>query len=214
MNVKLDHTIVAGNIRGTSTRSDILGLIGGARFSLIGDNTGATIFNNGGNLIGTSASPINPLLGPLADNGGPTFTSLLTGSPAIDAGDATAVAGVSLVPLYDQRGAPFTRVFDGDGDGGAQIDIGAFELQPLPAALFGDYNQNGVVDAADYIVWRTTLGNAVANYSGADGDGDGMIDQDDYDVWRAHFGQTLPPPGAGSGMGIATASAAARRSPG
>jgi hypothetical protein len=200
VNVILDHTIVAGNIRGTSTRSDIFGPIGGARFSLIGDNTGASIVNNGGNLIGTSASPINPLLGPLADNGGPTFThALLTGSPAIDAGDAAAVAGVSLVPLYDQRGAPFTRVFDGDGAGGARIDIGAFELQPIPAAFFGDYTQNGEVDAGDYVVWRKTLGNAVANYSGADGNGDGTIDQPDYDIWRMNFGSTVPTAGAGAG---------------
>jgi hypothetical protein len=60
----------------------------------------------------------------------------------------------------------------------------------------GDYNQNGVVDAADYVVWRKTLTNNVVPYSGADGDGDGVVDDDDYGVWRAHFGQTL---GAGSG---------------
>jgi hypothetical protein len=40
------------------------------------------------------------------------------------------------------------------------------------------------------------LGQAVARYSGADGDGDGLVDNDDYAVWTAHFGQT-----AGSGSG-------------
>ena len=74
----------------------------------------ATITDNGGNLIGTAGSPIDPLLGPLANNGGPTMThALLTGSPAIDAGDPNAVAGMGGVPSLIS-GAPWTRVFDGD----------------------------------------------------------------------------------------------------
>ena len=139
-------------------------------------------------------------LGPLADNGGPTMThALLAGSPAINAGDPAAMASMGGVPQFDQRGAPFTRV------SGGRIDIGAIERQPIPAAVFGDYNQNGVVDAADYVVWRNTLGTTgVPAYSGADGDGDTTIDQDDYGVWRAHFGQTVPAVGAGSGAGQAS----------
>jgi hypothetical protein len=171
-----------------------------ARYSLIGVNTGATITNNGGNQIGTGASPINPLLGALADNDGPTKThALLTGSPAIDAGDPAAVPGSGTVPLFDQRGTPFSRVKDGDGVSGARIDIGAFEVQPVGPALPGDYNHNNVVDAADFVLWRKTLGaTGVSAFSGADGDGDTTIDQDDYDVWRGHFGQT----GAGSGASL------------
>lgn len=61
----------------------------------------------------------------------------------------------------------------------------------------GDYNGNGVVDAADYILWRDTLGQAASPAgSGADGDGDGTIGTGDYDYWRARFGNT-----AGSGLG-------------
>jgi hypothetical protein len=57
----------------------------------------------------------NPLLGPLQDNGGPTFThALLHGSPAIDAGTCTGA------PATDQRGAPRPQ--------GASCDIGAYEL--------------------------------------------------------------------------------------
>jgi hypothetical protein len=195
VNVQLNHTIVAGNIRGISTRSDISGLINSARFSFVGDNTGASIVNNGGNVIGTSAAPIDPMLGPLADNGGPTMTHvLLAGSPAIDMGDPS----FSPPPDFDQRGNPFTRVYDGVGMDGARIDIGAFELQPILPAFFGDYNQNGVVDAADYTVWRNMLGTSgLTPYSGADGSGDGAIGPEDYGVWKSHFGQTLP--GAGSG---------------
>ncbi len=65
--------------------------------------------------------------------------------------------------------------------------------------LPGDYNQNGTVDAADYVLWRNTLGQEVWPFNGADGNGDGIIDSGDYDVWTTHFGQT-----AGSGSGAAT----------
>lgn len=61
------------------------------------------------------------------------------------------------------------------------------------AALPGDYNNNGTVDAADYVVWRNTLGTTVTNYSGADGDGSGVVDQGDYSVWRTHFGNSVSP---------------------
>lgn len=61
----------------------------------------------------------------------------------------------------------------------------------------GDYNGNGEVDAADYILWRDTLGQAATPAgSGADGDGDGTIGTGDYDYWRARFGNA-----AGSGLG-------------
>jgi hypothetical protein len=57
----------------------------------------------------------------------------------------------------------------------------------------GDYNLDGIVDAADYVVWRKTFNESVEpDGSGADGDGDGVIDDGDYDFWRAHFGEIVP----------------------
>jgi hypothetical protein len=72
-------------------------------------------------------SPIDPRLGPLANNGGRTQThALLTGSPAIDAGDDSYAFGPN-----DQRGAPFARIRDGaDADTTAKVDIGALEAVP------------------------------------------------------------------------------------
>jgi hypothetical protein len=58
-------------------------------------------------------------------------------------------------------------------------------------AVAGDYNQDGRVDAADYIVWRKSLGESVPVFSGADGDGNGTIDHADYDFWRMRFGHPL-----------------------
>jgi hypothetical protein len=198
--VTLRHTIVAGNTGTGGARDDISGPVA-AQYCLIGDRTGATITNQGGNQIGTAAAPINPLLGPLANNGGRTMThALLTGSPAIDRGNPAAAAGVGGTPLYDQRGSPFTRVFNGDGASGAQIDIGAFEMQSIPPATVGDYNRNNRTDAPDYVLWRKTLNANVTPLSGADGDGDGRIDQDDLVVWKSHFDQSLA---AGGGLGEA-----------
>ncbi|HEX2473397.1 MAG TPA: hypothetical protein VHK01_01550 [Lacipirellulaceae bacterium] len=58
------------------------------------------------------------------------------------------------------------------------------------ASLLGDYNGDGVVDAADYVRWRAAANMEVMPYSGADGSGNGRIDADDYLVWRSNFGLT------------------------
>jgi hypothetical protein len=80
-----------------------------------------------GHLTG-SGDQINtdPFLGPLQNNGGPTFThALLPGSPAIDMGDPS----FAPPPLFDQRGSGFDRVVNG------RIDVGAFEVQTNIAAI-------------------------------------------------------------------------------
>jgi uncharacterized membrane protein len=65
----------------------------------------------------------------------------------------------------------------------------------VAATLVGssaDYNANGIIDTADYVVWRKTLGaTGLPAYSGADGDGDTTIDEGDYGVWVADYGEAL-----------------------
>jgi hypothetical protein len=125
----LRNTIVAGNIlpqAGQPNRpDDYTGSLGpGSSFDLIGANPAGPVGNGqNGNQVGTVAYPIDPMLGPLQDNGGPTPTHApLPGSPAIDAGDNAAAAGLST----DQRGGNFVRVANGT------VDIGAVEVQPQP----------------------------------------------------------------------------------
>lgn len=55
----------------------------------------------------------------------------------------------------------------------------------------GDYNQNGIVDAADYAIWRDSLGQSISPGDGADGNRNGVIDSGDYNLWRSHFGESL-----------------------
>ncbi len=74
-----------------------------------------------------------------------------------------------------------------------QLEISA--VAPL-MLLEGDYNSDGMVDAADFTVWRDSLGQSGSGLE-ADGNEDGVIGQDDYDVWRTNFGNI-----AGSGSGI------------
>jgi hypothetical protein len=91
---------------------DFAGNFASASFSLLEDNAGSNLQPGGSNLVGTPGNLIDPLLGALASNGGPTQTmALLSGSPAIDAGTANGA------PRTDQRGV--VR--------GSPPDMGAYE---------------------------------------------------------------------------------------
>src|SRR5262249_24072908 len=95
------------------------------------------------------ASPIDPHLGPLTNNGGPTQThALLSNSTALDAGDncVTDVAhcGNANIPQLttDQRGTGFSRLIDGpDVDATANVDIGAYEMA-MPLGNLPDTSTN------------------------------------------------------------------------
>lgn len=107
--------------------NSIIAVCGGALqslgYNLIHNNSCAIGGNLAGNLIG-----VDPLLGSLQNNGGATFTRQPLGlSPAIDAGNPSGCVFGNNIPLTtDQRGFP--RPTDGNGAGGAQCDIGAFEV--------------------------------------------------------------------------------------
>ena len=75
------------------------------------------------------------------------------------------------------------------------------ELPVLPwknsaPTLPGDYNHDNLVNAADYTVWRNSIGQSGTGLA-ADGDGNGKIDDGDFVVWRLYFGETIGGSGAG-----------------
>jgi hypothetical protein len=74
-----------------------------------------------------------------------------------------------------------------------EVEYGAEDVVLNTVGVLGDYNLNGIVDAADYTVWRDSLGQMGTTLA-ANGNRNDRIDAGDYDVWRAHFGQI-----AGSG---------------
>ena len=120
--IRLENTIVAANLADDGA-PDISGaIVTASSYNLVGDGTGSTGLTNGvnNNQVGTGGSPINPQLGPLQDNGGPTETrALLANSPAINMGND------SITPARDQR--YYTRV--------GVADIGAFEYTGAIAPL-------------------------------------------------------------------------------
>ena len=108
--------------------------------------SGGSLTSNGHNLAGDDTCDLtgpgdlsniaNPMLGPLADNGGPTQThALLPGSPAIDAGSPDCPP-----PATDQRGVARPQ--------GPACDIGAFEA-PAGGRIWGDVHCDGAVDSVD-----------------------------------------------------------------
>jgi hypothetical protein len=115
--VSVSHTIFNVSPGGHSILNDV-GTITSYGYNVSSDDGGGYL-NNTGDQINT-----DPLLAPLQDNGGPTFTrALLPGSPAINAGDPNFIGP----PDYDQRGPDFYRVR------GSRIDVGAFEVQNPPS---------------------------------------------------------------------------------
>ena len=131
----LGNTIVAGNTAGTGP--DVYGGVASQGNNLIGKTDGSSGWV-GSDLTGTIANPLNPLLAPLGNYGGPTQTvALLPGSLAIDAGsNALIPAGVTT----DQRGLP--RIVN------TVADIGAFESSGFTIAVTSGGGQStGVLTA-------------------------------------------------------------------
>ena len=173
----IEYSTITQNQAGALTGGGILNGSGGAitiTGSIVSDNfydrdlnsLGGTFTSGGYNFIGgytsayftpdaTDLIGTDPMLSPLEVTGGQVATHQpLEGSPVIDAGnDAPANA-----PLSDQRGEPFQRIYDGDLDGTARIDIGAYELQAVTFMV--DYFWNNI-DDGDYSVGNLTLREAI-----------------------------------------------------
>jgi hypothetical protein len=192
----------AGTITVTnSTISGNTGGLGGGIRSFIGTLTVANSLS-GGDLTGSFSGSNNliedgsgtgltgtisgdPLLGPLADNGGPTLPNgaviqthaLLPGSAALDGGNSLLTS--------DQRGlsVPVDSQFVANAIDGNGSDLGAYEAQVTPSANFdGDLD----IDGADFLAWQRGFGTTVgAARTDGNSDDDGDVDHSDLAAWVA-----------------------------
>jgi hypothetical protein len=121
-------------------------------------------------------------------------TTLLGSASLTPAGQAESLFGLSLT----SAGAYYVRVT------GATDSVQPYqlELSTVSMALFldGDYNHDGVVDAADFTVWRDSLGQQGPELA-ADGNHNSVVDQSDYIVWKNNFGRSS---GSGAAAGISS----------
>lgn len=125
------NTIIANNVDTGGETPDCSGTLNSQGYNLIQNSTGCTI---NGNLTGNWLG-VDPLLGPLQNNGGSTEThALLPGSAAIDGGDPVGCRDeANLVLTIDQRGFP--RPVDGNQDSAVLCDIGAYEAPAIATPI-------------------------------------------------------------------------------
>jgi hypothetical protein len=139
-------------------------------------------------IIGDTAENFNyPIVGefPLVVTGtstdGRTFT-----------GDLLPQSQYMFQWTIDVMNSPFLRWEGEVAWTGGRVEQSTIDGALLVPLASGDYNGNGSVDTADYVIWRKALGQSNMTPIGflADGDNDGQVDEDDYYIWRANYGET------------------------
>jgi autotransporter-associated beta strand protein len=186
-------------------------------------NITGDLINDGGALAPGTIPAIRTIGGSLQENAGSlqmlinsatSFDRLQIGSSASLGGALSITLANGYSPLLNQSFQILTASSGMTGtfanlllpalSGGKtwQVLYGSNDVRLTVSALIGisgDYNQNGTVDARDYVIWRKTLG-STTNLA-ADGNHNGIIDNGDYSIWRQNFGTTSS--GVGSGAGAA-----------
>jgi hypothetical protein len=200
-------------VMGTTVELNPTGTIAGDTLAL---STGATLSGNG--LIDANYSQLDG--GTLKINVGglvpdTQFDQIqIDGNASLDGTLQVAITNnfvpelgqtFEILPITGTRSGEFAVEQLPSLTGGLQWDVvynpNSVVLQVVN--FYGDYNGNGVVDAADYVVWRNSL-NANGINLPADGDRNRVVNQLDYDFWRSKFGQTS---GSGAGFVDSTRSA-------
>jgi hypothetical protein len=148
-------------------------------------NTGLTVTSTPSSLpLGNFQTPLMPIIfGQAFPLYATLITSINTVSPMNH--DGAMTAGIFYGNTVSFTGM---HVYDANSDPVSSFSIASDSgtNYAAPPPLAGDFNNNGRVDAADYVTWRKGLGTTYT--------------ENDYNIWRAHFGQTIS---AGSGTAAA-----------
>ncbi len=164
-------------------------------YNIIGDASGCPGFDHPTDLVGSGLAPVDPLLGPLQNNGGPTKTHAPgPGSPALN-----AIPAANCV--YDHDSDPNTpgAFLRGDQRGirrpsGSGCEIGAYEVG---SEFVGDLDGDGDLDSDDATLFQAAYGAAVGGSEydlNADLDGDGQVTLVDYQQFLLALGNFTPAP--------------------
>jgi hypothetical protein len=103
------------------------------------------------------------------------------------------VGSLNYTTFFGNTGSVMTNSPRNQAGAGTSVNV-------PPPVTTGDYNGDLVVNAADYTLWRNTLGQEVAeDGDGADGDADGEIDYGDFLFWKERYGDVVGGAGAGQG---------------
>ena len=146
-----------------------------------GDLNGDGIFNN--DRVFSNANAPNPLAESAAYNQGSTVSAVF--------GNTKYNWTISYTGNITESDANNSVVSSISGTGGLDVVLMGLSTETISTGVPGDYNGNGVVDMADYVLWRNggPLQNEVNSI--------GTVDASDYTAWRSRFGNTS---GSGSGL--------------
>lgn len=106
------------------------------------------------------------------------------------AGGQEIYLGAPIDPnlLGDTGGNPLSLSFGGEAYPALALGSVIFENVEPPVGLGGDFNGDGIVNLADYTVWRNNLGAPESVLPEGSGNGSGTVDTGDYDLWKLNFG--------------------------
>ncbi len=151
-------------------------------------STNGSLFTNFGNVYAVRTN-VDPAWNASTPSGSDSFSFDLSSITSIN-DQATLYLRLAVASTVSAGGGTI-------GSGGtSRLDNVTIWGTPL-YGLAGDYNLDGVVDAADYTVWRKSSGQTGAGLP-ADANRDGAVTQADYEIWRARFGNSAA---SGSGAG-------------
>jgi endonuclease I len=218
----LDITTGGGAGRGANDANDtinmMLTVLDHATPSFASDSTIAMLSHDFGTITTASIGAVLPL--PVYNRGVvPEFTASMDFDSVFSSGDTSILLlnGAEGAGLIDIAGgssfnfsgqiaptavgtfaATYTLRFSDEDILGAENNKDLTLSLTGTVVLAGDFNRDGSVDSADYIVWKKSNGTSTANFAGADADGSGFVDGADLDWWQQNFGLVATPGGGGS----------------